>query len=269
MTPSGRSEQIPLALIDAPDRLRPVDPDWVGAVAVSMAEIGLSEPILVRPVGDRYALVAGMHRLAAAQRLGWETIGASVMPLNELQARLAEIDENLMRRELDALDRAIFLAERKTVWEAMHPQTKHGGDRKSQKQRDKNQVANLAWRFSTEASEKLGFSERSVQRAVGLARSLSPEVRALIRGTYIAAHGADLEKLAKLPPERQLAAARALAGTPPLTLGQFLGGDRPEIDAGEKQFRAFVTLWGRANAKTRRRMLAHAAESTAGKEALH
>lgn len=120
---------IPLDLIDVGERLRAVDRDYVSLIAESLAERGLDTPIIVTAAGadGRHALIAGGHRVAAASLAGWTEIPAKVVEADELQARLIEIDENLIRRELSALDRAVFLAERKRIYEAMHPATRPGG----------------------------------------------------------------------------------------------------------------------------------------------
>lgn len=57
---------LPLASIDLGDRLRPIDPVWAQAIAASFAERGQDQPIVVRPDGERFVLVTGGHRLAAA-----------------------------------------------------------------------------------------------------------------------------------------------------------------------------------------------------------
>ena len=46
------------------------DPAKAAAIAESMLEIGQKTPILVRPDGNRYVLVEGLHRLEACRSLG-------------------------------------------------------------------------------------------------------------------------------------------------------------------------------------------------------
>ena len=46
------------------------DPGKAEAIAQSMLEIGQKTPILVRPDGNRYVLVEGLHRLEACRSLG-------------------------------------------------------------------------------------------------------------------------------------------------------------------------------------------------------
>ncbi len=48
----------------------------VAALAESILEEGLRTPILVRPDGDRFVLVEGLHRLEACRALGETTIAA-------------------------------------------------------------------------------------------------------------------------------------------------------------------------------------------------
>ena len=48
-------------------------------LADSLREHGLVQPIVVRARGDRYQLIAGQRRLAAARKLGWERVPARVL----------------------------------------------------------------------------------------------------------------------------------------------------------------------------------------------
>jgi ParB family chromosome partitioning protein len=74
-------------------------------------------------------------------------------------AELAEIDENLIRAQLSPAQTANAIARRKAIYEERHPETMHGGDRKS------DQLANSATRFAASTAEATGKSERSVRRA--------------------------------------------------------------------------------------------------------
>ena len=253
--PVQLSRKLPLDAIVVPERLRPVDEAWVEALAASMSEGGQIEPIVVRALAplqpDRYALVAGAHRLAAARRLEWAAIDADVRVLGELEARLVEIDENLMRRELSALDRAVFLAERKRVWEGLHPQTRHGGDRKSRKNKVENQVANSATRFSEDAADRTGLSERSVQAAVALATAFTPAEIARIRRTYLVDHATDLAALAALRRDDRATALAALESGEARTIRTYRVSEAtksPRSGPAEKLF----DLWTRTKDRDER-----------------
>jgi len=134
------SVQIKPSEIICPKRMRALQPEAVAAIAESFEAVGQLQPIVVRvwvppwvpsEPGKtdhmaRYILVAGAHRLAAAKRLGWETIGAIVLEFADADAELAEIDENLRRALLSPAERKLHIGRRKELYEAEHPETRHG-----------------------------------------------------------------------------------------------------------------------------------------------
>jgi ParB family chromosome partitioning protein len=113
-------------------RLRKLNPARVRAFVEDPSALDQA-PITVRPKAGAgkadHELVAGGHRLAAAHQLKLPDVEVIVRELDDHQALLAQCDENLLREELKALDRAIFLAERKRVWEELYPEARRGGDR--------------------------------------------------------------------------------------------------------------------------------------------
>lgn len=82
-------------------RHRALDETKVDALAESMKAIGLQQPISVYSV-DEYdvQLIAGLHRLEAAKRLGWEQVDASFVKLSPARREMWEIAENLFRVDL-------------------------------------------------------------------------------------------------------------------------------------------------------------------------
>lgn len=202
-----------VSAIDATGRLRPVDRAHAQMIAASMNESGLIQPIVVRAdaSGNGLKLVVGGHRLSGAEINGWDEIAAILIECSDDEARQIEIDENLARKELTALERAEFLAERKRVYETLHPEAGHGKAKKPKT--EKGKVANLATfaRFSKDAARSTGLGERTVRRACELAAALSPEAVALIRGTKLADNQAQLQALAALDPAQQVTAAREVA----------------------------------------------------------
>ncbi|HEY0435269.1 MAG TPA: ParB/RepB/Spo0J family partition protein, partial [Phenylobacterium sp.] len=80
------------------------------ALAESLRELGLQQPVLVRQENGHYVLVAGERRVRAAQLLGWKDIDAlvdvdlSTQPQIEVLKR--QIAENAQRVGLHALDEA-------------------------------------------------------------------------------------------------------------------------------------------------------------------
>ena len=98
-------------------------PEDIQRMADSIAEVGLLSPITV---DARHTLIAGLHRLEAAKLLGWVEIECNVADLDGLQAELAEIDENIIRRNLHYSDEGKQLARRKEIYEILHPETRQG-----------------------------------------------------------------------------------------------------------------------------------------------
>lgn len=80
--------------------------ETLAELADSIREHGVIEPIVVRPTGNRYEIVAGerRHRAAALARLA--TIPARIMHLDTEQAAIITALENLQREDLDIEDEA-------------------------------------------------------------------------------------------------------------------------------------------------------------------
>ena len=75
--------------------------DEIRALADSIEEIGLLQPISVRTVaGGKYELVAGERRLRAHQLLGRKTIEALIVEVEDADAALLTLAENLKREDL-------------------------------------------------------------------------------------------------------------------------------------------------------------------------
>lgn len=206
-TPS--SIDLRLSLIDAGDRLRPVDPVAVADLAVSITEGSLAHPITVRPVDGRFILVVGAHRLAAFAALGRKTIPAQVRELSALEARQMEIDENLVRSNLTALDRLTFIAERVEVWAARNPDRVVLDASQPIKLRGRPPKAFLKLRkgagyvpemmgFAAETARDTGLSRQSVYRAVQAVAALDHDTRSRLQGTWIGKNDAVLRQLAGL-----------------------------------------------------------------------
>jgi len=85
-------------------------------LADSIREHGLVQPIVVRARGDRYQLIAGQRRLAAARNLGWERVPARVLDVEDREMAEIAIVENLQRRDLDALEKAASFKQYLTTW---------------------------------------------------------------------------------------------------------------------------------------------------------
>lgn len=202
--------ELPLASIEVgDDRARELDPAWVEGLAGSIREQGLLQPIVVRPLGDLWRLVAGHHRLEAVRSLGRETIMAVVSQAEDDDAaRLAEVMENLGRAELIALDRCHHLYQLKQVWERMYPQARHGGDRKSSAIKSRNPALDSEtpeiFGFARAHADKIGLGVTQIKQAVKIWTTLIPSVRRQLAGTALATKQTELKALSELDARKQV-----------------------------------------------------------------
>lgn len=204
----SKINNIPLFAINIPEaRARSYDPLKAQALAGSIAEQGLFHPIIVRATEDTYELVAGLHRYRAMEMTGATEIAATVTELDGDEARLTEVMENLCRAELIALDRCQHLFELQQTHERMYPETKNGGDRKSDKIRRQSLPSDPdapeVFGFAAHVAEQIGLSQRSIRLAVNIWKGLSEETRSRLYGTDLAKKQTELKALSDLSPVRQ------------------------------------------------------------------
>ena len=98
--------QIPIDRIQVPGQPARRFLGDIAALAGSMQDYGLQQPISVRLEGDQYMLTSGMRRLAAARKLRWTTITAFVLSVSADDAYLLDLVENLQREDLSAEEEA-------------------------------------------------------------------------------------------------------------------------------------------------------------------
>jgi ParB family chromosome partitioning protein len=72
----------------------------------SIRQHGVLQPLLVRPSGAQYQLIAGERRLMAAKKAGLETVPCRVLELEDRAMCEAALEENLKRRDLNVLEKA-------------------------------------------------------------------------------------------------------------------------------------------------------------------
>lgn len=95
----------------APNRYQPrkqIDPARLEALAASIRQSGVMQPILVRGErgGGSYEIVAGERRWRAAQLAGLKALPAILCDLDDAGAAEWALVENLQREDLDPIERA-------------------------------------------------------------------------------------------------------------------------------------------------------------------
>lgn len=242
------AQSIAVKDVDAKTRLRPVDPAYVDMLAENIRQCGhLRQPIEVRKVKKGWQLIAGGHRLAAVTQLGWDTVEAVVFEGSDAAAKLAEIDENLIRHDLNPLDRAVFLAQRQELYLLLHPETQAGIAGGKARQGS----ANDRMSFADETATKCGLDKRTIQRAVMIARNLPADIRAAIAGTDVARKQSELLALVKVDPALRAAVVTEIQSGRATSVAAAVlavrGGVRDDATpATEAQVAALRKAWDRA-----------------------
>ena len=85
---------------------RSFDEVALAELAASIAEKGVLQPLLVRPVDTGYEIVAGERRFRAAQMAGLDRVPVVVRELSDQQTLEIAIIENLQREDLNAIEEA-------------------------------------------------------------------------------------------------------------------------------------------------------------------
>ena len=106
--PGAHFAEIPLERITPnPRQPRSVfDPDELEELATSVREIGVLQPVVVRPVGEGYELVMGERRWRASQAAGLTSIPAIVRETADDDLLRDALLENLHRSQLNSLEEA-------------------------------------------------------------------------------------------------------------------------------------------------------------------
>lgn len=104
----GEILELPLSEI-APNPLQPrtdIDDEQIAELADSIRKVGVLQPIIVRPNGATYQIIAGERRWRASRAAGLEKVPVRVMATTETEALALALIENLQREDLNAIEEA-------------------------------------------------------------------------------------------------------------------------------------------------------------------
>ena len=203
---------------------RSLNEEKVKSLAQSIEEIGLLNPITI---DLEYNLIAGAHRLEAVKRLGRVSIECNQVDLKGLQAELAEIDENLVRHNLNHIDEADQLLRRKEIYEELHTETRRGM-RNGQTSKTAAVAVLESKSFVADTSSKTGMAERTIRDKIQVAKNLPPEVKAVVKESGISEKNA--LKLARIKDEdKQKEAAQMLAAKKIRTVDEYHAQAEPFV----------------------------------------
>lgn len=202
----------------------------IDELARSISEVGLLNPITI---DTDHTLIASLHRLEAAKRLGWTEIECTVCGLDGLQAELAEIDENVVRTALSTIEYGELLERRKEIYESLHPETKAGvsqaaGMNRATGKHVSDKMSPTSKSFAKDTAAKLGVSARTVERTMQTMKGLTQETREVFHSfpDYKLSQS-NAAKLSRLEPAKQKTAAILFAS------GQIRSVDEYEPEEGK------------------------------------
>jgi len=163
---AGDIQHVPLAkIVRNPAQPRTqFAPAAIQELAASIRERGVLQPVLLRPSGEGFQLVAGERRFLAAREAGFNSIPAIVRPLTDREALLIALIENIQRENLNPIDEARAYYRLATEYGLQHEEI---GKRVG---KDRSTISNII-RFNNLPSQVQGFLE-SDKLSAGHARAL-------------------------------------------------------------------------------------------------
>ena len=204
---------------------RNAEPKALEELSKSMAAVGLMNPITVT---QDNTLIAGLHRLEAAKRLGWTEIECNIVGMSSLQAELAEIDENIVRTNLSRQELGEQFLRRKEIYETLHPETRQGM-RNGQTVKNANLASLETKSFAQDTAEKTGMSKRTVSRLLQIANNMTQDAKRIVQASDIPQDTA--LKISRLPHDQQAEAASLLASGTVQSVEQYKQERRERITA--------------------------------------
>ena len=215
----------------------------IDELARSISEVGLLNPITVDP---NHTLIAGLHRMEAAKRLGWTEIECTVCGLEGLQAELAEIDENVVRTALSTIEYGELLEHRKEIYESLYPETKAGvsqavGMNRAIGKHVNDKMSSTSRSFARDTAGKLGVSVRTVERTMQTMKGLTAETRDVFhKFPNYKLSQSNAAKLSRLEPKKQKIAAILLASYQIRSVDEYeseqIEGKAPRKPKRDKEF---------------------------------
>lgn len=163
-------ETIPVRDVVIGEGRRPIDPGHVKRLSISITELGLLHPIIVSLDN---VLIAGRHRLEAVKLLKLKEIACQHLDLSEIDTQIAEVDENLLQKQMLPGERANLLARSKQLYLAKHPETGKGKyDRRGE---HKGAERPYAPAFTQDRVEKTGMANRTIKEFVQIGEAFTDE----------------------------------------------------------------------------------------------
>jgi ParB-like chromosome segregation protein Spo0J len=177
---------------------RKTDKEAVLVIKGSMKKLGQLEPIMVLETSSGLVAVDGVHRIKAAESLGWEKIEAVYFEGDEKAARIYELTQTATRAGTTVLDRAKVITElvSEVLGKARAKELQRGGQQPGDKGVSKT-------------ARVLGLPRDDIRRCMAIA-SMPAEAMAKAVALDLDNNEAALLKIVKAEPGKQVALAEQL-----------------------------------------------------------
>ena len=103
------------------------DEEALEELAASIRSQGLMQPLVVRPLGAGFEIIAGERRWRAAQRAGLDRVPVLVRTLDDQSALALALIENVQREDLSPLEEAAALERLMTTFSLTQAQAAEVG----------------------------------------------------------------------------------------------------------------------------------------------
>lgn len=195
---------VPINKIRIGNNRRPIKQEKVDELMESIQANGLLNPITL---DDNWNLVAGHHRLKACEQLGFTEVECHIVVYQDSdRARLAEIDENLIRNELKPLERGKLWLEREEILMRLGLLAKVGDN---QYTLAGGEITSSPIKTAKDLARESGISERTYQYDKQIVRNTHPDILQIIQNTPIAQRQTVLLNIARAGSKERLQAEQA------------------------------------------------------------
>ncbi|MGI0081205.1 MAG: ParB/RepB/Spo0J family partition protein [Nitrososphaerales archaeon] len=100
------TDSVDAKLIDHPKVPLRSYQEGIDEIVSSIREKGLIQPIIVRPSGSRFEVVAGARRLEACKRLRWARVPCIIREFTDQDAYEISLTENIQRKTMNSIEEA-------------------------------------------------------------------------------------------------------------------------------------------------------------------
>ena len=162
-----------------PNRFQPrikFNEDLISELSASIKEHGVIQPIIVRPIDDKYEIVAGERRFKASALVGLTTIPSIILNLEDKDSIEYALLENVQREDLSAIEEAITY----------------------------KKIMDMGYTTQVQLAKKLGMSQSAIANKLRLLKLCDEVQEALMERKISERHARSLLKVSSYEKQKEL-----------------------------------------------------------------